>query len=354
MMGGGLAPTLQRVNYKEPVKVMVEERPYPANNKDGFLMVKEGDGVVATRPDKCGKPVQDGISPTLNTYKGCGSGVVVKWPCDKVRGNSSGFMEAKEGDGLVMMRPSSSGCTVQDQASPTLKCNVGCGSGVVVKQVLTRKRTEFGKMVRKQYENGQINLSRNDMTELEPRTDGLSNTITTIKKDNILVEGKLTDVNVEQAQRVYNPDGVAPSIVASTGTGSKIKMVDDAGNEKILGEGELAAMHTHGRVEKRQNGPRFNDGQQSFTVTAADKDGIAQNENGNLRIRYLTPRECLRLQAFPDDAIDKLLEVESKSQCYKLAGNSIAVCCLKAIFKGIYVDKTFKNGSRQVSLNKWF
>lgn len=71
--------------------------------------------------------------------------------------------------------------------------------------------------------------------------------------------------------------------------------------------------------------------------------------NEDLRIRCLTPRECLRLQAFPDDAIDKLENVLSKSAMYKVAGNSIAVCCLKAIFKGIYIDKSFY----KCSLDEW-
>lgn len=83
------------------------------------------------------------------------------------------------------------------------------------------------------------------------------------------------------------------------------------------------------------------------------KDGIAENNNGKLRIRYLTPRECLRLQAFPEDAIDKLQGVLSKTAMYKVAGNSIAVCCLKSIFKGIYIDKTFRKSGRQVTLNEW-
>lgn len=73
----------------------------------------------------------------------------------------------------------------------------------------------------------------------------------------------------------------------------------------------------------------------------------------DLRIRYLTPRECLRLQAFPDPAIDRLMAVLGKSALYKVAGNSIAVCCLKAIFKGIYIDRSFENSGRQLSLNKW-
>lgn len=80
--------------------------------------------------------------------------------------------------------------------------------------------------------------------------------------------------------------------------------------------------------------------------------GCGSGTVDGLRIRYLTPRECLRLQAFPDDAIDKLEKVLSKSALYKVAGNSIAVCCLKAIFKGIYIDKTFRKG-KQKSLSDY-
>ena len=50
-----------------------------------------------------------------------------------------------------------------------------------------------------------------------------------------------------------------------------------------------------------------------------------------LRIRKLTPRECWRLQAFPDWAFDKAQEVNSKTQLYKQAGNSVTVNVIKAI-----------------------
>ena len=50
------------------------------------------------------------------------------------------------------------------------------------------------------------------------------------------------------------------------------------------------------------------------------------------RIRKLTPRECYRLMAVPEESIDKMLEVNSNTQCYKQAGNSIVVNCLVAIF----------------------
>ncbi|WP_444812219.1 DNA cytosine methyltransferase, partial [Streptococcus canis] len=51
------------------------------------------------------------------------------------------------------------------------------------------------------------------------------------------------------------------------------------------------------------------------------------------RIRKLTPRECWRLQGFPDWAFDRAKEVNSNSQLYKQAGNSVTVNVIEAIAK---------------------
>lgn len=48
-------------------------------------------------------------------------------------------------------------------------------------------RTDFGKSIRKQYERGDIKISRHAMTRLEPRFDGICNTITTVLKDNYIL-----------------------------------------------------------------------------------------------------------------------------------------------------------------------
>ncbi|HEM6181168.1 TPA: DNA (cytosine-5-)-methyltransferase [Streptococcus suis] len=50
-----------------------------------------------------------------------------------------------------------------------------------------------------------------------------------------------------------------------------------------------------------------------------------------IRIRKLTPRECWRLQGFPDWAFDKAQAVNSNSQLYKQAGNSVTVNVVEAI-----------------------
>ena len=53
----------------------------------------------------------------------------------------------------------------------------------------------------------------------------------------------------------------------------------------------------------------------------------------NVRIRKLTPRECWRLMGFTDEDFDRAKEVNSDTQLYKQAGNSIVVNVLEAIFK---------------------
>lgn len=53
--------------------------------------------------------------------------------------------------------------------------------------ILRRARTEFGKQMRKAYESHQVSLRRKQMTAVEIRTDGLSNTLSTVEKDNYLL-----------------------------------------------------------------------------------------------------------------------------------------------------------------------
>lgn len=51
-----------------------------------------------------------------------------------------------------------------------------------------------------------------------------------------------------------------------------------------------------------------------------------------VRIRKLTPKECFRLMDFDDEDFEKAAQVNSNSQLYKQAGNSIVVAVLEAIF----------------------
>ena len=53
----------------------------------------------------------------------------------------------------------------------------------------------------------------------------------------------------------------------------------------------------------------------------------------NLRIRKLTPKECWRLMGFSDEDFEKARKVNSDTQLYKQAGNSIVVKVLERIFE---------------------
>ncbi len=57
------------------------------------------------------------------------------------------------------------------------------------------------------------------------------------------------------------------------------------------------------------------------------------------RVRRLTPRECWRLMNFSDEVFDKAQEVNSNSQLYKQAGNSIVVSVLEAIFRKLLLKE---------------
>ena len=75
----------------------------------------------------------------------------------------------------------------------------------------------------------------------------------------------------------------------------------------------------------------------SNTITTVQKDNYAIQTN--LRIRKLTPRECFRLMGMRDDDIDKIQAAGiSNTQQYKMAGNSIVVNVLEAIFKNLFME----------------
>lgn len=50
-----------------------------------------------------------------------------------------------------------------------------------------------------------------------------------------------------------------------------------------------------------------------------------------IAIRKLTPRECFRLQGFTDEYFNRAAEVNSNTQLYKQAGNSVTVSAVQAI-----------------------
>ena len=140
-----------------------------------------------------------------------------------------------------------------------------------------------------------------------------------------VVEGKLNAPEEltkgrGQAERVYSIDGIATTQNAlGGGGGAKTGLY-------------AIPVLTPDRPAARQNGRRFKEnGEPSFTVTAQDQHGVYDG----FRIRRLTPRECERLQGFPDDwtrYADTGKEM-SDSARYKACGNAVTVNVIEAIIR---------------------
>lgn len=73
----------------------------------------------------------------------------------------------------------------------------------------------------------------------------------------------------------------------------------------------------------------------SKTLMASDSMGTVDN----YRIRKLTPKECWRLMGFDDEDFRKAEQVNSNTQLYKQAGNSIVVNVLEGILKNLLGDE---------------
>ena len=64
-----------------------------------------------------------------------------------------------------------------------------------------------------------------------------------------------------------------------------------------------------------------------------------QTENGKYLIRRLTPREAWRLMGCSDEDFEKAARLNSNTNLYRQAGNSIVVPVLEAIFRSMLVDQ---------------
>ena len=186
-------------------------------------------------------------------------------------------------------------------------------SMVVEPQVLTPKRNEYGKVVRKEYKSGKLDEIRHNMTDLTPREDGVSNTITSVQKDNLLCEPRANNISY-----------------------------------KITHDGKIRAYQNDDKKSGVSEFQIDNEESVASTVTTAHTPKC-YGESMGFRIRKLTPREVFRLMDVDDEDIDKLLASGiSNTQLYKMAGNSVVVNCLYHIFRKMFIEK--ENESNQLTL----
>lgn len=72
-------------------------------------------------------------------------------------------------------------------------------------------------------------------------------------------------------------------------------------------------------------------------LTTVQKDNVLLEITEQYRIRKLTQKETWRLMGFSDEDYEKAAEVNSKTQLYKQAGNSIVKDVLMAIFSQLNI-----------------
>ena len=100
-------------------------------------------------------------------------------------------------------------------------------------------------------------------------------------------------------------------------------------SKNIIGYLDIGSYELNNRV--------YGVGSCSFTIRAKQPDQKILVGN---RLRKLTPRECFRLMGLNDTEIDVIQNLKlPKTQEYKLAGNSIVVDVLEAIFKNLFKEE---------------
>lgn len=135
--------------------------------------------------------------------------------------------------------------------------------------------------------------------------------------------------NFNQCGVVYETDGIAPTIRAYQGGGLEPKIRVKEATSKGYAEAEVGdsvnLSHPNSKTRRGRVGKQV-----ANNLLTGESQGVIEPD---FRIRKLTPREYWRLQGFPDWAFDKAQEVNSNSQLYKQAGNSVTVNVIAAIAK---------------------
>lgn len=159
--------------------------------------------------------------------------------------------------------------------------------------------------------------------------DGISPTITAREYKEPRMVGK---IEVLGNLKPHRNNSLANSVVSVEGISMTLDTMQGGQREPKIAE-EVRPVITPDRTNKCQNGLRVKeDGEEAFTCTSIDQHGVAIGEYPQYRIRKLTPRECMRLQGFPESATDRLYaEGFSDSRIYKFAGNAVTTTVIKAL-----------------------
>lgn len=199
---------------------------------------------------------------------------------------------------------------------------------------------------------------------LEINEKGLCNALTTVQKDNLVIEEDKQDYVSRRYNEFIEKKGYVPEMfvaynkteikdVAPTLTGQcsspsgssavlkletpvKVNVATKQGYEEAK-PGDYVNITYPGSKTKRG---RVGNGV-AHTLTCGDGNAVITE---NVRIRKLTPRECLRLMGWKDEQIDKIVAAKiSGTQQYRQAGNGIVVQVLESIFKALFLSEENEN-----------
>ena len=159
-------------------------------------------------------------------------------------------------------------------------------------------------------------------------------TLTAQDRHGVVVENEIKKYgtiqpNFNQSGVVYDTDGIAPTLRAYQGGNLEPKIRVKEATKQGYAEAEIGdsvnLSHPNSKTRRGRVGKQI-----ANTLLTGESQGVVETD---FKIRKLTPRECWRLQGFPDWAFDKAQEVNSNSQLYKQAGNSVTVNVITAIAK---------------------
>lgn len=174
----------------------------------------------------------------------------------------------------------------------------------------------------------------------EPNRGGVSNTITSVQKDNLVLEYIALPIKRERTEEeklrrhLHGDKGAKFSsrqmVPGKDGVMGAITTVIEKDNlimEAMIQNGEVV-------LKKERTSKTRPKGKGWEYVEFED------GRRGWVRLRKLTPRECFRLQGVREEQIDILLNAGiSDSQLYKLAGNSICIDCMVGIFRNLFSNE---------------
>lgn len=164
--------------------------------------------------------------------------------------------------------------------------------------------------------------------------DQIANTLDTSCNQGVVVPvGNINPSGKGMNGNVYSDEGISPTLTTNKGEGVKVAIIQKARGYNKGGKHDIAPTLSSSSWQENNllqiGGLYLNDSSRFFRGVLPNLSRTLKSSSNDagvtdgIRIRKLTPRECWRLQGFPDWAFDRAAEVNSNSQLYKQSGNSV-------------------------------